>query len=112
MIGNLKASPESLVATFSLTVQATASIHPDGEPSELITEYDGVLYCCDEGGKVAKVGRVHAYRLQADLAANAGESLFDVCDCHSQEMADLFGDLFDHADNDLRPDIRDQFDGI
>src|SRR4051794_2027510 len=101
------------MASFSLTVQATASIHPDGEPSDFITEYDGVLYCCrDEDGKVTKVGRVHAYRLHADLAANAGESLFDVCDCHSQWMADLYGELFDHEDNDLRPDVRDQFDGF
>src|SRR5262249_42472750 len=72
------------MATFDLVLRTRASLHPDGEPTQYVSEYDGVITCTDDQtGDVTKVGRVHALRVHAGLAENAGEPLFDVCDAHS-----------------------------
>jgi hypothetical protein len=56
---------------FDLIVQTTASLHPDGEPEEYISEYTGFVRAEGEDGDVRRVGKVHAYRIHAELAANA-----------------------------------------
>ena len=53
-----------------------------------------------------------AYRIHAALAREAGESVFDVCDAHSQEMQEIYAALFDPEADDLRQPIRDQFDAF
>jgi hypothetical protein len=80
-------SRRGAVASFDVVLRTRASLHPDGEPTEFVSHYDGVILCtADDTGEVTKVGRVYAMRIHARLACNAGESLFDVCDAHSQEL--------------------------
>jgi hypothetical protein len=57
------------------------------------------------------VGRVKAYRIHAALARESGESVFDVCDAHSQAMHEVYAALFDAEEDDLKGSIRMQFDG-
>src|SRR5262249_28305102 len=57
-------------------------------------------------------GVVKAYRIHADLARQNGESIFDVCDAHSQEMHDLYAALFDPSEDDFKDSVRAQFDGF
>jgi len=101
------------MAFFDLLIRTSASLHPDGEPSDFISEYTGTIRCTDDrSGAVRRVGRVRAYRIHAGLAREAGESVFDVCDCHSQEMHDLYCAVFDVNDDDIREAVRQQFDGF
>jgi len=74
------------MAFFDLVIRTSASLHPDGEPSDFVNEYTGTIRCTrDHDGRVVRVGRVRAYRINAALAREAGESVFDVCDSHSRE---------------------------
>ena len=97
---------------FDLVLQTGGSLHPDGEPSDFISAYAGVIRCTrDDDGTVVKVGKVQAYRIHADLARQHGESLFDVCDAHSQDLHEVYAALFDPATDDLKDAVRDQIDG-
>lgn len=99
------------MSSFDITLKTTSSLHPDGEPGRFISEYAGVIRRTrDRDGRVSAVGLVKAYRIHADLAEQAGESLFDVCDCHSQQMHDLYAALFDAEADDIREDVRAAFD--
>jgi hypothetical protein len=59
-----------------------------------------------------KVGKVKAYRIHADLAQQAGESVFDVCDAHSQQMHEVYAALFDPGTDDLKEPVREPIDGF
>jgi hypothetical protein len=101
------------MASFDLVLQTSGSLHPDGEPDRFISAYTGLILCTrDRDGKVFKVGKVKAYRIHTDLARQAGESVFDVCDAHSQEMHEVYAALFDLATDDLKESVRDQIDGF
>jgi hypothetical protein len=100
------------MASFDIVLQTGGSLHPDGEPDDYIADYSGPIRCTrDRDGRVFKVGKVKAYRIHAALAADHGESVFDVCNCHSQQMHDLYAALFDPQQDDLKEEIRRQFDG-
>jgi hypothetical protein len=73
-----------LMGQFDLVVQASTSLNSYEEPSDFITAYEGVIRYTRDDGRAYRVGRLSAYRIQAGLAADHGESLFDVCDAHSQ----------------------------
>ena len=101
------------MAFFDLLIRTSASLHPDGEPSDFISEYTGTIRCTDDrNGAVRRVGRVRAYRIHAGLAREAGESVYDACDSHSQEMHEVYRAVFDANDDDIREEIRTQFDGF
>jgi hypothetical protein len=101
------------MASFDIVLQTGGSLHPGGEPDDYIADYTGLIRCTrDRDGRVFKVGKVKAYRIHAGLAADHGESLFDACDCHSQQMHDLYAALFDPKQEDLKEAVRDQFDGV
>lgn len=75
------------MVSFDVVLKTRASIHPDGEPSEFVSEYDGEVVCYDEvTGEPTTVGRLRAHKVHAGLASDVGESLFEVCDCHSGEL--------------------------
>src|SRR4051794_2371513 len=94
------------MAIFDITLRTQGSLHPHGEPDDFISEYTGLIRCYrDRDGKVCRVGKIRACRLHTDLAAEAGEPLFDVCDAHSQDMADLYAALFDPETDDLKEEI-------
>jgi hypothetical protein len=101
------------MASFDIVLQTSGSLHPDGEPDDYISPYTGFIRCIrDSDGKVSRVGKVRAYRIHADLAAWDGESLFDACDSHSQELHEVYAALFDHRTDDLKEAVRDQFDAF
>lgn len=79
------------------------SLHPDGEPSRFVSLHRGVIrYEREKDGKAFKIGRVLAYRLQAGLAADAAENLFEVCDAHSAELLDAFAVLYEPSGYSFR----------
>ena len=87
------------MASFDIEIRTRATLHPGGEPTDFISVYSGTITCThDETGKVTKVGRVAALKVHAGLAHDAGESLFDVCDAHSQELHFIHTQLYDSDD--------------
>ena len=101
------------MAFFDLLLQTDGSLHPGGEPDHFVSEHVGVVRCTrDRDDKVFRVGRVRAHRIHADLARQGGESVFAVCDAHSQELHDVYVALFDVEADDLKESIRKQFDGF
>jgi hypothetical protein len=101
------------MAFFDLVLQTGGSLHAHGEPDDFVSEHTGVVRCTrDHDGRVCRVGKVRAYRIHADLARDSGESVFDVCDCHSQQLHEVYAAVFDPATDDLKDSVRDQFDGF
>jgi hypothetical protein len=98
------------MASFDLVLQTSGSLHSNGEPDRFISEYKGVIRCTRDDGRIFKVGRVKAYRIHADLAFDDGESLFDVCDAHSQQLHDVYAAFFDPTEDDLPESVRGRFD--
>src|SRR5438067_2364569 len=98
------------MASFDLVLQTLGSLHPDGESDRFISEYKGVIRCTRDNGRAFRVGRVKAYRLHADLAFEAGESLFDVGDAHSQQLHDVYTALFDPTVVDVQEIVRGKFE--
>jgi hypothetical protein len=45
---------------FDIVLRTEASLHPDGEPDDFISEHTGVLRCSGEDNVVRRVGRVRA----------------------------------------------------
>jgi hypothetical protein len=101
------------MAFFDLVLQTSGSLHPDGEPDRFISEYTGLIRSTrNQDGKVFTVGKVKAYRIHVDLAHQAGESVFDVCDAHSQDLHEIYAALFDPVTDDLKESVRHQIDGF
>jgi hypothetical protein len=98
------------MATFDLHLRTRATLFVDGEPSDFITTHTGEVICSADDGEETVAGHVRALKLHADLAANSGESLFDVCDSHSHEMHVLHGLLFDPDGQMLLPDLINAYD--
>jgi hypothetical protein len=100
------------MAFFSLVLQTSGTLHPDGEPDDFISEHTGLILCTRENGHVVTVGKVKAYRIHAGLAHEAGETIFNVCDAHSQELHAVYAALFNPAEDDLKAAIRGRFDAM
>jgi hypothetical protein len=99
------------MASFDLILKTRGRLHPDGEPTQFVSDYSGVITCTDdETGEVSKVGRVKALRVHAGLAHNAGEWLFDVCGAHSQELHVLHTLLYEPEGYNFQDDIQARFD--
>jgi hypothetical protein len=97
---------------FDLVLRTICSLHPDGEPDDFVTEYTGVIRCEDAAGTVKPVGRVQALRIEASLAARHGESLFDVCDAHSQQLHEVHSLLYEPDGYGFKQFIIDRFDAV
>jgi hypothetical protein len=97
---------------FDLVLSTRASLHPCGELDLFISAYAGVIRAEGDDGIGHRVGRVHAYRVHMGLAANQGESLFDVFDAHSQPMSYLYAALFDPETDFFTEAIIRQFEAI
>jgi hypothetical protein len=101
------------MAFFDIVLQTYGSLHADEEPTDFLSEYIGFIrYTRDRDDKTFRVGKVHARRLHVGLAHDSGASVFDVCDAASQELSDLYAALFELRDDDLRLEVRDQFDSL
>jgi hypothetical protein len=94
---------------FDIVLRTEASLHPDGEPDDFISEHTGVIRCTGEDDVVRPVGKVRACRINAALAADHGEALFDVCDAHSQEMHDVFALLYDPEEGHFKEAVANRF---
>ena len=97
---------------FDIVLSTRASLHPEGEPDEFISAYAVIIRAEGDDGIGHRVGRVHAYRVHMGLAANQGESLFDVFDAHSQPMSNLYAALSDPETDFLTEAIIRQFEAI
>jgi hypothetical protein len=97
---------------FDIVLSTRASLHLEGEPDEFISCYGGIIRAEGDDGIGHRVGRVHAYRVHMGLAANQGESLFDVFDGYSQPMHDLYAALFDPETDFITEAIIRQFEAI
>jgi hypothetical protein len=97
---------------FDIVLRTEASLHPDGGPDEFISEHTGFIRCSGEDKVVRTVGRVRAYRINADLAANHGEDLFDVCDAHSEWMHNLYALLYEPDEDHFKGVIADRFHAV
>jgi hypothetical protein len=98
---------------FDLIVQTRTGLHAYAEPDEFIAEYTAVIrYTRERDSRVFRVGKLHAYRLHADLALNHGESLFDVCDAHSQGLQHLYAALYDPGEDHFKKEVVDQFEAM
>jgi hypothetical protein len=101
------------MAFFHLVLQTSGTLHPHGEPDDFVSVYTGVIQCLRErDNRVVNVGKVKAYRVHAYLARQAGESVLDVCDAHSQGLHEVYAALFDPAEDDLKAAIRGRFDAM
>jgi hypothetical protein len=97
---------------FDIVLSTTTSLHPELEPDEFISSYNGVIRAEGDNGVLQRVGRVHAWRVHLGLAAEQGESLLDVFDAHSQPMADLYAALFDPETDYFTEAIVRQFEAM
>jgi len=101
------------MASFDVVLRTRASLHPCGEPDEFVSAYNGVITCTDdETGRLTNVGRVHALKVHASLAADHGESLFAVCDSHSHELHLLHTMLYEPEGYAFRDAIVERFEAI
>jgi hypothetical protein len=99
------------MSSFEIVLRTSGSLHPDGEPDSFISRHQGVIRRTRfRDGKVSTVGLVQAYRIHIDLAEEAGERIFEVCDSHSQEMHEVYAALFDPHTDDLKEEVRASFD--
>lgn len=101
------------MGSFDIVLQTGACLAGPGEPSDFITDHVGIVrYERDSDGKVFKVGKLRAYRIEAGLASNHGESLFEVCDCHSQEMRFCHTLLYEPDDYCFKERLIERFHAI
>jgi hypothetical protein len=99
------------MASFDIVVRTRGSLHPDGEPTNFVSEFSCVITCTDdETGEVSKVGKAHALRVHAGLAQNAGETLYNVCDAHSHELHALQTLLYEPDGYSFWPGLVHRFD--
>lgn len=97
---------------FDIVLSTSASLHPEVEPDEFISSYNGVIRAEGEDGVLHRVGRAHAWRVHMGLATNHGESLLDIFDAHSQPMCDLYTALFDPETDYFTEAIIRQFEAM
>src|SRR5262245_53316256 len=97
---------------FDIVVQTAASLGVEAEPSNFISEFDGIIRYDRDGERFSPVGKIHAYRINAARAADHGESLFEVCDAHSHELHVLHTLLYEPGEYCFKEPLARHFDAI
>jgi hypothetical protein len=101
------------VTSLDITLEASASLHPGGDPGRFVSTHAGVIRRTrDRDGRPSAVGVVRAYRIHADAADEAGETPFRACDVHSQDLREVHAALFDEGTDDFREGIRARLGAI
>jgi hypothetical protein len=101
------------VASFNISVRTGGSLHPDGEPSDFVSAYVGIITCTDDDtGEETRVGKLTAVRVHAGLAQDAGQRLYDVCDSYSYELAHLYGLLYEPDGYSFREPLMLRFEAV
>jgi hypothetical protein len=91
---------------FDIVLQTSASLHSGGEPDD----FRGIIHAEGDDGVRHRVGKVHAWRINAEAAAANGERLFDVCDAHSAELHEVHTLLYAPDQYHYSDAITDRFD--
>lgn len=117
-IPNLKKVPHSAVAGYRFRFQMDRHIVPTGEPDEYVLPIMGEILWHPEPDEERfsvvgelRVGELKAFVIQANRACNDGRDLFEACDAHSQEMCNLYEDLYDPKDERLIDSVSDGCSG-
>jgi hypothetical protein len=100
------------VASFNIRVRTGGTLHPDGDPSDFVSSYAGIITCTDDTGEETRVGKLTALRVHAGLAQDTDEPLFDVCDSHSQELANLHTLLYEPDGYSFREPLMLRFEAM
>jgi hypothetical protein len=95
---------------FDIVLQTSASLHPDGEPDNFVSEFTGLIRAEGDDGVLQRVGKVHAWRINAEAAASSGEPLFDVCDAHSGALHEVHTLLYEPGGYHYWDELVDRFD--
>jgi hypothetical protein len=99
------------MACFDVVLKTRGSLHACGDPTSYIADYSGSIVCTRErDGRTFRVGTVRAYRILAEQAQNNGQSIFEACDSYSQQLHDVYAAVYDPAEDELDPLVRDCFD--
>jgi GNAT superfamily N-acetyltransferase len=93
-------------------LRTESSLHADGEPDDFVSDYTGLIRCEDDAGAVRNVGKVHAWRIHADLAERYGGPLFDVCDAHSHGLHVVHTLAYEPGHYRFRQALIDRFDAL
>src|SRR5215510_13883012 len=76
----------ALMTHFDILLQTCGQLHADGEPSDYVSAFTGIIRATGDDATPCRVGKVRAWRINADVASANGEPLLDVCDAHSAEL--------------------------
>ena len=98
------------MVSFDLAVRTRASLHTDGDPDQFVSRYEATILCVDETGDERSVGRIRGLKVHAGVAADHGEPLFDVCDCHSHELHALHTLLYEPGTHRFRDYFVDNYE--
>ena len=95
---------------FDLAIHTGTGLHPYGEPSDFIADYTALLrYRRASEPEALEVGRLHAYRIHADLVLDHGQSLLDVYDVHPQQLHNVYAAVYDPTRDHFTEAVVDQF---
>src|SRR5438477_148450 len=82
-----------------------------GEPDEYVIDIRGSVEFAPEEAEPVRVGSIDAHLVQLGRAINNGYPFDDIFDV-TQELYELFDELFDRKTSRLREIVRDEFDVI
>jgi hypothetical protein len=98
------------VGHFDLAIHTGTGLHPYGEPADFISDYTGFLrYRRPEDHNIFQVGKLHAYRIHADLAFDNGKSLMDVYDAYPKELHNVYAAVYDPTQDQFNDAVVEQF---
>jgi hypothetical protein len=97
---------------FDLALQTCAALIPDGDHDNVITDYVGVVRAVDERGTAGNVGKVRAYRINAEIAAVNAIPLSAACQAHSSAMRRWHAALYDPKGYEFQGLVAKQFEAF
>jgi GNAT superfamily N-acetyltransferase len=84
----------------------------DEEPSRVIRKIDGTVFeCVGESDKEEKIGNLQCFLVQAGLAGEKGESLFEAMDSISDAAMECYEALFDPDTNEWSDSVQELYSG-
>lgn len=89
---------------FAIQCQTTVPLSSYGGPDDFVVRYDATIR-----HDSAEIGEVVLYKVLLGLATNYGESTFEIFDCHSQELLEIYEALFDLDTGDIKDEIEGQY---
>src|SRR5260370_2765353 len=101
--------PGDTVAYFDLAIRTGTGLPPYGEPCDFISDYTALLrYRRPSDDKVLQVGKLHAYRIHADLAFDHGKALVDVYDAYPRQLQNVYAAVYDPTQDQFTDAVVEQ----